>query len=92
MQFSTIFLSAVALFGSISLAAPAPVAEAEAAPAPAPEAEAEAEPGVILARSSCQFGGIWDAGDAACSASCIAQGEGFHGGYCSKKSVCHCTH
>ncbi|PLB40486.1 uncharacterized protein BDW47DRAFT_123506 [Aspergillus candidus] len=90
MQFSTIFLSAVALFGSISLAAPAPVAEA--APAPAPEAEAEAEPGVILARSSCQAGSIFDAGDAACSASCIAQGQGFHGGYCSKKAVCHCTH
>ncbi|PKY05660.1 hypothetical protein P168DRAFT_325995, partial [Aspergillus campestris IBT 28561] len=67
---------------------PAPVAEA----APAPVAEAEAEPGVILARSSCQAGSIFGAGDAACSASCIAQGEGFHGGYCSKKAVCHCTH
>ena len=72
MQFSTIFLSAVALFGSIALAAPAPAPVAEAAPAPAPEAEAEAEPGVILARSSCQVGSIWGAGDAACSASVCA--------------------
>jgi hypothetical protein len=31
---------------------------------------------------SCQFGSIWGAGDAACSASCIIQGQGFHGGHC----------
>jgi hypothetical protein len=48
MQFSTIFFSAVALFGSMALAAPNQD---------------------IAARSSCQVGDIWGAGDAACSAS-----------------------
>jgi hypothetical protein len=52
MQFSAIVLSAVALFGSMTFAAPAP----------APDAE-------LMARSSCQLGGIFGAGDAACSAS-----------------------
>ena len=31
---------------------------------------------------SCQACSIWGAGDACCSASCIAHGQGFHGGYC----------
>lgn len=51
MQFSTVFLGAVALFGSVAFAAPSEN---------------------LQARSSCQLGDIWGAGDAACSASvCI---------------------
>lgn len=62
MQFSTIVLSAVALFGSMALAAPAPA------------------PAELEARSSCQIGDIFGAGDAACSASvrilsCIQSAE-----------------
>lgn len=49
MQFSTIVLSAVALFGSMAFAAPTEK--------------------ILEARSSCQVGDIFDAGDAACSAS-----------------------
>lgn len=53
MQFSTIFFSAVALFGSMALAAPSED---------------------LNARSSCQVGDIWGAGDAACSASvCVSR-------------------
>ncbi|KAL4748425.1 hypothetical protein BDW68DRAFT_183091 [Aspergillus falconensis] len=74
MQFSAIVLSAVALFGSMTFAAPAP----------APDAE-------LVARSSCQLGGIFGAGDAACSASCIRAGT-YHGGYCNDEQVCICTH
>ncbi|OJJ59825.1 hypothetical protein ASPSYDRAFT_88724 [Aspergillus sydowii CBS 593.65] len=64
MQFSAIVLSAVALFGSMALAAPAPA------------------PAELEARSSCQIGDIFGAGDAACSASCLKDGT-YHGGYCN---------
>lgn len=82
MQFSTIVLSAVALFGSMAFAAPAPA------------------PAELAARSSCQLGDIFGAGDAACSASvriipllkvlrillihvqCLKDGT-YHGGYCN---------
>ncbi|KAL4931477.1 uncharacterized protein BDV17DRAFT_289017 [Aspergillus undulatus] len=70
MQFSTIVLSAVALFGSMTVAAPTDN---------------------LVARSSCQIGDIWGAGDAACSASCLKDGT-YHGGYCNDKNVCICTH
>ncbi|OJJ04751.1 hypothetical protein ASPVEDRAFT_86134 [Aspergillus versicolor CBS 583.65] len=70
MQFSTIFFSAVALFGSMALAAPNED---------------------IAARSSCQVGDIWGAGDAACSASCLKDGT-YHGGHCNEDSVCVCTY
>ncbi|KAF8348810.1 atesin-3 [Amanita rubescens] len=40
---------------------------------------------------SCQACDIWGAGDACCSASCIAHGQGIHGGYCDSHKVCHCT-
>ncbi|KAF9891573.1 hypothetical protein FE257_003584 [Aspergillus nanangensis] len=71
MQFSTIVLSAVALFGSMTFAAPSED---------------------LKARSSCQLGDIWGAGDAACSASCLAQAGTYHGGYCNDESVCVCTY
>ncbi|KAL4749444.1 hypothetical protein BDW72DRAFT_204712 [Aspergillus terricola var. indicus] len=45
----------------------------------------------LVARSSCQIGDIWGAGDAACSASCLKDGT-YHGGYCNDKNVCICTH
>lgn len=48
MQFTTVFMSAVAIFGSVAFAVPSEN---------------------IQARSSCQVGDIWGAGDAACSAS-----------------------
>ncbi|KAL4984522.1 hypothetical protein BDW68DRAFT_180601 [Aspergillus falconensis] len=51
---------------------------------PAPDAD-------LVARSSCQIGDIWGAGDAACSASCIKDGT-YHGGYCNDEMVCICTH
>ncbi|KAJ5085298.1 hypothetical protein N7532_002656 [Penicillium argentinense] len=71
MQFSTVFLGAVALFSSVAFAAPSEN---------------------LRVRSSCQVGDIWGAGDAACSASCIAQGEGYHGGHCDDNSVCVCNY
>ncbi|KAG0259556.1 hypothetical protein BGZ95_004643, partial [Linnemannia exigua] len=52
-----------------------------AAPAATP-AEAEAVPIHLEKRLTCQIGSIFGAGDAACSASCIAQRQGFHGGHC----------
>ncbi|KAL4739042.1 hypothetical protein BDV11DRAFT_188526 [Aspergillus similis] len=70
MQFSTIVFSAIALFGSITFAAPTDN---------------------LVARSSCQIGDIWGAGDTACSASCLKDGT-YHGGYCNDKNVCICTH
>ncbi|KAI9370263.1 hypothetical protein BJX61DRAFT_544793 [Aspergillus egyptiacus] len=75
MQFSTLFVSAFALFGSVALAAPkaAPVENARV-------------------RTSCQLGDIFGGADAACSASCIAQGQGWHGGYCNDQMVCNCTY
>ncbi|KAL6228921.1 hypothetical protein BDW75DRAFT_246191 [Aspergillus navahoensis] len=70
MQFSTIVLGAIAVFGSMTFAAPTDN---------------------LVARSSCQIGDIWGAGDAACSASCLKDGT-YHGGYCNDKNVCICTH
>ncbi|KAJ5229228.1 hypothetical protein N7489_009936 [Penicillium chrysogenum] len=71
MQFSTVFLGAVTLFGSIAFASPS---------------------GEIHARLSCQVGDYFGGGDAACSASCIAQDQGFHGGHCNDESVCVCNY
>ncbi|KAK3843722.1 MAG: atesin-3 [Linnemannia gamsii] len=62
-----------------------------AAPAAAPAA-AVATPVHLEKRITCQFGNIFGAGDAACSASCIIQGQGFHGGYCDDHKVCRCTY
>ncbi|KAJ7210867.1 atesin-3 [Mycena pura] len=40
---------------------------------------------------SCQACEPFGASDACCSASCIAQGKGFHGGFCDDHEVCNCT-
>ncbi|KAF9443655.1 hypothetical protein P691DRAFT_737575 [Macrolepiota fuliginosa MF-IS2] len=40
----------------------------------------------------CQAGEVFGTGDAACSADCIAKGQGFHGGFCDDHQVCNCTH
>ncbi|KAF9148244.1 hypothetical protein BG015_010020, partial [Linnemannia schmuckeri] len=46
-----------------------------------------AAPVYLQKRLSCQAGDIFGAGNAACSASCIAQGQGFHGGFCDDHAV-----
>ncbi|PFH46847.1 hypothetical protein AMATHDRAFT_68946 [Amanita thiersii Skay4041] len=81
MQFTNVFaqLVAVALvFSSVVQALPQP--------------EVDLEIAARETQTSCQVGDIWGAGDAACSASCIAQRQGYHGGWCDDHKVCHCTH
>ncbi|KAF8061709.1 hypothetical protein FPV67DRAFT_1673321 [Lyophyllum atratum] len=51
-----------------------------------------AAPSTASTQLSCQVGGIWGASDALCSASCIAQGQGYHGGYCNAQQVCVCNY
>ncbi|KAF9148531.1 hypothetical protein BG015_009723 [Linnemannia schmuckeri] len=52
-----------------------------------------AAPAKLQKRLTCQIGSIWGGGDAACSASCILKGQGFHGGHCDKNtSICICNY
>ncbi|KAF4511685.1 hypothetical protein G6O67_003458 [Ophiocordyceps sinensis] len=52
-----------------------------------------ATPVVLHKRSSCQLGSIGpaNAGNAACSASCLIQHGDIHGGHCDANAVCVCN-
>ncbi|KAF9123325.1 hypothetical protein BGX30_001513 [Mortierella sp. GBA39] len=50
-------------------------------------ATTNAAPVQLQKRLACQIGSIWGGGDAACSASCVLKGQGFHGGHCSKNAM-----
>ncbi|KAF8993305.1 hypothetical protein BDQ17DRAFT_1368513 [Cyathus striatus] len=55
---------------------------------------ATAMPSVLTreAELSCQACEWFGGSDTCCSASCIAQKKGYHGGYCNDHEVCICTH
>lgn len=70
MHFTTVFMSAIAIFGSVAFAVPSEN---------------------IQARSSCQVGDIWGAGDAACSASvCFLWSDKQTYFQCLTNNLVHC--
>lgn len=77
------FFVLIALFATAVLSVPA--VERDNHASRDSHAPRDNDASIHYARSVCQLGSIFGAGDAACTADCIARGKGLHGGFCNDR-------